>query len=61
MERYFFGQDQNGQWYMLPVALKEIWVRLVSKQDYSEYDAWREIEEYRLTEEIHDITFENPL
>ena len=58
--RYFFTQDIDNVWYMLPISLSKTWSRLYNKKDRGDYDGWVEIEKHKLKKSIETITFKNP-
>lgn len=55
--KYFLSQKENN-WYCIPVVYKDAWNRVISKQDYSNYDSWIEFQIYLIP--IEKLTFENP-
>lgn len=59
-KKYFFGQDQDCHWYMIPLDLKEIWNELSDMEDPSEDDRWQQIEDCNVGGCISSIVFTNP-
>ena len=57
---FFFAQDQESHWYLMPTTYKESWDILSQKESPWEYDGWQKIEDCRLDGGIESITFENP-
>ncbi len=63
MDRYFFAQDGDCHWYMIPEKLKEQWRSMSNIHDDDEdgHDALNEIfSPFLVGGSIESITFENP-
>ena len=59
--KYYFKQDQDCHWYMLPENLIPLWDELIQDEECWEDDRWQSIEDCRLDRGIESISFENPV
>lgn len=59
--RYFFSQDGDSHWYMIPVELADEWVQINDVEDAWELPEWQKFEDCRLSGGPHGITFQNPI
>ena len=59
--KYYFRQDGDCHWYMLPENLITLWNELIVDEECWEDDRWQSIEDCRLDGGIEDISFENPV
>ncbi len=61
-ERFFFSQDGDSHWYMIPVSLKERWNKYSNEDsDEAEDIINSEFGQFRTGGGISNITFENPI
>lgn len=63
-KRYFFAQDQDSHWYMIPLELKSQWISF-TQNDMEDYDIIEKFHsifnEFLVGGGISDISFENPI
>jgi hypothetical protein len=60
--RFFFSQDQDSHWYMVPDCLRKDWEAMTANDlDEDAADSFdAKFGDYRLSGGIGRITFENP-
>lgn len=58
VEPYFFSQDGDGHWYMIPVRLRAEWNTLNAKgYNDDDYEEWQKWSDYMTGGGIEDIEF----
>lgn len=56
--KYFFDQDQDSHWYMIPERMKANWETLVNKPYTDEDDIlWEVFDQYKINGGITGILF----
>ena len=59
LQLYFFSQDQDCHWYMIPADKRDKWNQInnMDSEDPDTWDAFNEFEEYRTGGGISHIEF----
>ena len=60
-KRFFFAQDDESHWYMVPEEQKTLWDEWASTDYNWQHPSCDVFEEYRTNGGIELYTFENPI